>query len=85
MKIKTKRSTSRLLILSGICLLALAAVAFVVWQGSIATAQQKAVNYVHTIRGLIPDPQGAVVEERRDNTMSVLSVGGKDFSGIIET
>jgi sortase A len=39
---------------------------------------------VDTLQGLIPEPQNAIPEERRDNTMSVLSVDGEDFVGIVE-
>lgn len=68
----------------GICLLITAAVLLVTWQLSISSAESKTIEYVSTIRELIPEPQGAVPEERRDNTMSSLSVDGTDFIGIME-
>ena len=68
----------------GICLLITAAVLLVTWQLLISSAESKTIEYVSTIRELIPEPQGAVPEERRDNTMSSLSVDGTDFIGIME-
>ncbi len=47
-------------------------------------SEQKAKEYVNVIRELIPEPQGAVPEERRDSTMSTLSIDGTDFVGILE-
>ena len=84
MKKQTKLTANRLCILTGICLLVAAAVAFILWQCNIDASQQKAASYVDTIRTLIPKPQGAVLEERRDNTMSVLSVEGTNFVGLLE-
>ena len=84
MKKQTKDLASRLCIILGVGLLVVAAVAVFVWQWSIYNAQQKAERYVHTIRSLIPEPQWAVPEERRDNSMSVLSVDGTGFVGILE-
>ena len=81
---KTKFSTHGLLILAGICLLVIGVAAFLMWQWDIDASQQKASGYVHTIRALIPEPQGAVVEERRDNTMAVLPIEGTNFVGILE-
>ena len=79
-----KKQTNRLFILLGACLLVIAAVVLLSWQWGIHRSQQKAANYVQIIRTLIPEPQGATLEERRDNTMSVLSVEGTNFLGILE-
>ena len=84
MKKQTKSITCRLCILIGICLLVITAAVLIQWQFGIQSAQQKANHYVHTIRTLIPEPQGAVPEERRDNTMAIISVDGTDFIGILE-
>ena len=84
MKKQTKLSTGRLCLLIGICLLVVAAVVLIAWQWSIHTSQQRTAYYVHTIRTRIPEPQAAVPEERRDNTMSVLSIEGTNFVGILE-
>ena len=54
------------------------------WKCSIDSAEKEAKHYVKTLKNLIPEPQNAVIEERRDNTMSVLNVDGIDFVGIIE-
>lgn len=72
------------LIIVGACLLAAAFAVLVAWQWGIHISQQRSGEYVNTIRSLIPSPQGAVPEERRDNTMSILSVDGTDFVGILE-
>lgn len=74
----------KILIIIGVCLLAAAIVLLFAWQWNIHTAEQKVKEYVNVIRGLIPEPQGAVPEERRDNTMSTLSIDGTDFVGILE-
>ena len=79
-----KKQTNRLFILTGICLLLIGAVVLISWQTGIGTSQQKAADYVQTIRNLFPTPQGAAPEERRDNTMAALSLDGTDFVGILE-
>ncbi len=71
-------------IIIGVCLLAAAIVLLFAWQWNIHTSEQKIKEYVNVIRELIPEPQGAVPEERRDNTMSTLSIDGTDFVGILE-
>ena len=65
-------------------MLAAAAVVMVVQQWDIHSSQEKMASYIQTIHTLIPTPQGAAVEERRDNTMSVLSIEGRNFVGILE-
>lgn len=79
-----KKQTNRLLVLLGIFLLVVAAIVLLSWQRGTHKAQQDAARFVQIIRTLIPEPQGAVLEERMDNTMSVLSIEGKDFVGILE-
>lgn len=79
-----KRQINRLCILAGIGLLVAAAMLLISWQWRIHAAQSQVAAYVQTIRSLIPTPQGAALEERSDNTMSVLSVDGTDFIGILE-
>lgn len=79
-----KKRTDGLLILPGIGLLVVAAVMMIIWIWNIQVSGQKAADYVRTIRTLIPEPQGAVLEERRDNTMAVLSLEGTNFVGILE-
>ena len=74
----------KILIVIGVCLLAAAIILLFAWQWNIHTSEQKAKEYVNVIRELIPEPQGAVPEERRDSTMSTLSIDGTDFVGILE-
>lgn len=81
---QTKLDSNRICLFVGICLLVVAAAVLLTWQWGIRASQQKAASYMHTIRALIPAPQGAALEERRNNTMSVLSVDGTNFVGILE-
>lgn len=74
----------KILIVIGVCLLAAAIILLFAWQWNIHTSEQKAKEYVNVIRELIPESQGAVPEERRDSTMSTLSIDGTDFVGILE-
>ena len=84
MKKQTKQLAGRLCMILGICLLVTAALVPAMWQWNIRTSQKKAEGYVHTIRTLTPQPQNAALEQRRDNTMAVLSIDGTDFVGILE-
>ena len=74
----------KIFILAGICLLVGAMVTLAVWRWNIHHSEKQSQYYVDTLRALIPEPQNAVPEERRDNTMSVLSIDGTDFAGIVE-
>jgi hypothetical protein len=71
-------------ILVGVSLLVGAVVILALWRWNINNAEERAQYYANTLRALIPEPQNAVPEERRDNTMSVLSVDEIDFVGLIE-
>ena len=84
MKTKKKRAAGRLFFLIGIALLAAAAVLLISWQWGIRTWDEKADDYVHTICTIIPAPQSAVLEDRRDDTMPALALDGTDFVGILE-
>ena len=64
----------KILIIIGVCLLAAAIILLFAWQWNIHKSEQKAKENVSLIRELISEPQGAVPEERRDNTMSTLSI-----------
>lgn len=68
----------------GIGLLAAAVVILALWRWNIHSSEKLAQYYVSTLQTLIPQPQNAVPEERKDNTMSVVSVDGTDFVGIVE-
>ena len=74
----------KICILVGVCLLVGAIVILALWRWNISSSEKRAQYYVSTLRALIPEPQNAVPEERRDNTMSVLSVDGIDFVGLVE-
>ena len=84
MKTPTKWNIRRLCLVAGVCLLVVAGLVLVIWQWGIYSSAEKAQDYVQTIRSLIPEPQGAALEQRRDNTMPALSVEGTDFVGILE-
>lgn len=84
MKMLNKHIVSKICVIVGACLLLVGAFVLVSWQWNIHTSLRKTESYVETLRALIPDPQGAVPEERRDNDMSVLSIEGTDFVGILE-
>jgi sortase A len=74
----------RICIFVGVCLLSGAVIALALWRWNIYHSEKQLQYYVNTLRELIPEPENAVPEERRDNTMSVLSVDGTDFVGIVE-
>lgn len=84
MKTQARITLRRLFLLAGITLLITAAVVLFYWQRSIRISEQQARSYVQSLGTLIPEPQGAFPEERRDNTMSVLSLDGTNFVGILE-
>ena len=68
----------------GVFLLVGAIVTFALWRWNINNSEKMLTHYVNSLRELMPEPQSAVPEERRDNEMSVLSVDGIDFIGLIE-
>lgn len=84
MRFHEKPFLTRICILAGICLLVSAGAMMLFWQWNIRASQKLSQAYVDTLRALIPEPQSAVLEERRDNTMAVLSLEGTDFVGILE-
>lgn len=65
-------------------MLVAAAMVPILWKEHIHTSEQHAAAYVDTLRTLMPEPQGAVPEERKDNAMPVLSLEETDFIGILE-
>ena len=74
----------KICIIVGVCLIIAAAVTLALWRWNIHNSEEQVQYYVNTLRSLIPEPQVAVPEERRNNTMSVLSVDGIDFVGLLE-
>lgn len=74
----------RVCIAIGIALLIGAVVMLALWRWNISNSIKQAQYYVTTLQEIIPKPTPAALEERRDNTMSALSVDGTDFVGLIE-
>lgn len=68
----------------GCILAAIGVIAVVWWQWSIGIYAQRAQAYAAALKTLLPEPQGALPEERKDNTMPVFSLEGTDFVGILE-
>ena len=81
---KNNRITGRICIFAGTILLLMAVIFPVFWQWQIGSSAQKTEDCVETIRSLIPEAQSAFLEERRDNTMPILSLDGTDYIGILE-
>ena len=84
MKKQTKINVSRLCLVLGAALLLVGAVVLISWQWGIHSARENAADYVRQIRSLTPAPQGALLEERSENAMAVLSIEGEDFVGLLE-
>ena len=84
MKHQKRSLFQNICLLSGIMMLAAALVTLLFWQWNIHASAKAAGEYVHTLRTLIPEPRGAVPEQRQDNAMAVLSLNGMDFVGILE-
>ena len=84
MKIINKPVIYKICVLAGVSLLVIGVLALFRWQWDIHSSIQKSETYVETLRTLIPEPQGAVPEERRDNRVPVLSIDETDFVGILE-
>ena len=84
MKKTNKRGISRLCLWAGVALLVSGALVLGIWQLNIRFSTENMRSCVQTLESVIPAPQGAVPEERRDNTMPALSVDGTDFVGILE-
>ena len=84
MKKEKGRVIQRVCVFIGVGLLVGAVVILALWRWGISNSAIQAENRVNILRTLIPEPVDAVLEGRRDNTMSVLSVDGIDFVGIIE-
>ncbi|MBR6528325.1 MAG: hypothetical protein IKT45_10360 [Lachnospiraceae bacterium] len=84
MKQQMNGKWKKICILAGGCLLIVAMGVLIFWQWNIHTSAEKTEYYVDMLRTLMPEPQNAVPEERRDNTMSTLSIDGIDFVGMLE-
>ena len=84
MKIINKPVISKICVLAGISLLLIGVLVLFFRQWEINSSMQKSEMYVEALRTLIPEPQGAVPEELRENSMPILSVDETDFIGIVE-
>ena len=84
MKKKTNIFVTRACLIIGSILVVIAVLLPFLWQWSVHSAAQKMQDHVRIIRTLIPEPQNAVIEARRDNNMSILSLDGTDYIGILE-
>lgn len=84
MKKINKPVIPKICVSAGVALLIIGVLVLIFWQWNINSSIQKSETYVKALRNLIPETQGSVPEERRDNSMSVLSIDGADFVGIIE-
>lgn len=84
MKRLDRRVILKSCVLIGVCLFIVGIMILLLWQWNIHSAMKKSESYVRTICTLIPDSQGAVPEERRDNTMPILSIDKTDFIGTLE-
>ena len=84
MNYQEKTVLQKILIWIGVALLVAAVMMLIFLQWSIQTSKQQSGEYVEILRTVMPSPQSAVLEERRDNTMPVFSLNGTDFVGILE-
>lgn len=81
---KNRNLFQRFCIFAGVGLLVAAAALLFVWQSGIRTSAKRAADCVQMLRTLMPEPQGAILEERTKNSMPVLSLDGTDYVGILE-
>lgn len=81
---KKQNVIQKICVIVGMIMLVSAMAGLIYWQWNITHSEKQARDYVQTLQALMPKPQDAVVEERRDNAMSALSVDGLDFVGIVE-
>ena len=86
MRIKNQNKSiiQRISKFTGVCLIVIAIIVLVSWQVAIHLSKLNADFYVKSICDTIDLPQGTVPEERKDNTMPILSVDGVDFVGLLE-
>ena len=84
MKKNNKSFVRRICVIVGSCLVIMSVLLPFFWQWRIRTSERNMEYCVEMIRAVIPEPQSAVLEERRDNTMPVLSIDGTDYIGVLE-
>lgn len=69
---------------AGICLFLAGVALLICFFATPSFYEKKAKETLSLLENAIPQPQGAVIEERGDNTMPVLLVNKTDFVGILE-
>ncbi len=84
MKSLNSRLVRKICLLTGVALLAAGIAVLVIWQCGLYASQEKAEQYAQALMEILPEPQAAIPEERRDNAMPAISVEGVDFVGVIE-
>lgn len=74
----------KILLAAGICLILAAAVLLISFFTTVTVYEKKAKETLSLLQNTIPNPQGAVLEERSDNTLATLSIDKTDFIGFLE-
>lgn len=72
-----------LLMFLGCALIVASVCIFIWWQVSIAKNAEKLKEYVAIINERLPETQSAVLEEKSDYSMAVLSIENNDFIGLL--
>ena len=68
----------------GAILLLISTLILIFWQFNINSSIKNNKNHLKTLQDIMPTVQGAVPQERRDNTMPTLNADKTDFVGILE-
>ena len=80
---KLKPSIRKIAVIIGAVLVVLGLLLFVGFEINIETAIKQNAKDLISIKTLLPKEQGAVLEEKSDNNMPILSVNETDFIGIL--
>ena len=67
MKKKGSFTVQKLCVYAGVILLLGAIITLALWQWNVYASQEKSQAYLQLLRDVMPEPQNAVPEERRDN------------------
>ena len=84
MKRPTNWNLARLCTILGAVMLVAAGLVMGLWLWNNHASVAKAENYVQTIRSLLPEPENAPLEARKNTAMANLSVDGVNFLGLLE-
>ncbi len=80
-----KRRGGRKLVLATGCALVVCSLVLLAWrQISVCYAAKKSDGYVEILNEILPESRFAVLEQKSDNAMPVLSVNGTDIVGLVE-